>query len=142
MADQDRTGYDVHDDEGNLVRPDPEFADVGESPEDRETIIRFEDDPRDHLVPALLSSGEVNPVIPPDTLLGHLGNVIQVLEGAILSAEPRVDDGDLPTSWATMRLEEAVATVSRLRAIHKLLRDAFERQDMLDTGAHADNLDF
>lgn len=105
-----------------------------------QAVVRFRHDPETELMAALLKSGKANITVPPDTLLGHLGNALQVLEAAILFAEPRVDDGDLPTSWATMRLEEAVRMTSRLRAVRNTLRETFERQGMLDTSSRADNL--
>lgn len=118
-------------------RAEQERADQAE---EWQAIVRFRQDPETDLIAALLKSGKANVTVPPDTLLGHLVNVLQVLEGAILFAEPRVDDGDLPTSWATMRLEEAVRMTSRLRAVRNALRETFERQGMLDTSARADNL--
>ncbi len=143
MADQDRTGYDVHDDEGNVVRHEPDLADVGEAPEDRETVIRFDDDPRDHLVPARMTSGEVNPVVPPDTLLGHLGNVIAVLQAAIaMDSVERLMENGAERTFVALELNEAVRLLTRITGARTWLEHQLVMQSYRDQSAHFDNPPF
>lgn len=132
--------YQPHDlDESALDDAEAVEAEVGVQaeavPEEWSTVVRFRADPYSREL-------EAGPKVPADTILGHLANALTVLGMAISFSEGRVADGGEVTMWAPITVEDAARIRSRILAVQEELVDAFERQQMLDTSAHADNLPF
>ena len=116
----------------------PVQAEIGEPaeavPEEWSTIVRFRGDP----LGRKFGAGEIEPA----TILGHLAISLAVLERACAVSESRMSDGGKVTLWAPLSVVDAVRIRTRLEAIVEELAATFERQAMLDTSVHADNLPF
>ncbi len=119
----------------------PVEAEVGEpaeavDEEDWSTIVRFRNNPLTR--PLEAGTG----AIPPAPLLEHLDIALGMLELSIRWQEARTADNGTVTNWATLSVHDAARLRARIGAVRDELIECFERQAMLDTSAHADNLPF
>ena len=115
----------------------PVQAEIGEAAEavseEWSTIVRFRGNP-------LSRELDAGAGVPADTILGHLANMVMALASAIYMSEDRIADGGNVTQWVPLTLTDAKRLHARIEAVRLELVECFDRQAMLDTSAHADNL--